>query len=71
MSSTLLTRLELREENVSEERLLTLCCNHLSLGQWELARLCLRGLEGTQLHLKDVLLGLVANPHKFRLALVE
>ena len=68
MSASVLTRLEVREETASDERLLNLFCNHLSLGQWEAARLCLRGLAGTRLPLRDILLGLVANPEAFRYA---
>ena len=63
------TNLDLAEENVSETRLFDLFCNYLSLGQWELARLCLSSLRSspnTHVQLRDILLGLLANPSEAR-----
>lgn len=56
-----------REEEVSVEQLFTSFCNHLSLGQWELTRVCLRGLfeRRNQLNkpLKEILRAIIDQPH--------
>ena len=59
-----------REEEVSLEQLFTSFCNHLTLGQWELTRVCLRGLfkKRHQLKkpLKEILRAIVDQPHHAR-----
>ena len=59
-----------REEEVSLEQLFTSFCNHLCLGQWELTRVCLRGLfeKRNQLKkpLKEILRAVIDQPHHAR-----
>lgn len=61
-----------REEEVSVEQLFTSFCNHLTLGQWELTRVCLQGLfkKGNQLKkpLNEILRAIIDQPHHARLA---
>lgn len=56
-----------REEEVSEEQLFTSFCNHLTLGQWELTRVCLRGLHKKRNELKkplkEILRAIIDQPH--------
>lgn len=56
-----------REEEVSVEQLFTSFCNHLTLGQWELTRVCLQGLfkKGNQLKkpLNEILRAIIDQPH--------
>lgn len=60
-----------REEEVSVEQLFTSFCNHLTLGQWELTRVCLQGLfkKGNQLKkpLNEILRAIIDQPHHARL----
>jgi zinc finger FYVE domain-containing protein 26 len=55
-----------RESQLSLEHLFTSFCNHVTLGQWELARACLRGLyEKRKLlnkPLKEILRALIDQP---------
>ena len=63
-----------REEEVSLQQLFTAFCNHLTLGQWELARVCLRGLfdKRHQLNkpLKEILRAIIDQPQNARLVVL-
>lgn len=60
------------EEEVSKIQLFVALCNHLQLGQWELARACILSLyaqkeekfDSTLPAVDDLLKALVENPHK-------
>lgn len=66
-----------RENEVSLEQLFTSFCNHVTLGQWELARVCLRGLyerrKQLEKPLKEVLRALIDQPTlvRYKLALAS
>lgn len=59
-----------REEEDSLQQLFISFCDHLTLGQWELARLCLRGLfeQRNTLNkpLKEILRAIIDQPHHAR-----
>lgn len=59
------------EEKVSKMQLFVAFCNHLQLGQWELARACILSLNAQKEKfdsslpaVDDLLKALVENPHK-------
>ena len=59
-----------REEEVSLQQLFTAFCNHLTLGQWELARVCFRGLFDSRSELgkplKEILRAVIDQPQNAR-----
>lgn len=59
-----------REEETSLQQLFTAFCNHLTLGQWELARVCLRGLfeqrDKLEKPLKEIMRAIIDQPHHAR-----
>lgn len=59
-----------REEEDSLQQLFTSFCNHLTLGQWELTRQCLRGLfdQRNTLNkpLKEILRAIIDQPNHAR-----
>ena len=59
-----------REEENSLDYLFTSFCNHLTLGQWELTRVCLRGLfqqrDKLNKPLKEILRAVIDQPHHSR-----
>ena len=59
-----------REEEVSLEELFTSFCNHLTLGQWEMTRVCLRRLFKKRNELKrpvkEIMRAIIDQPHHAR-----